>query len=132
MGNIKKFLAAKTYAVAGASNNRKKYGNIVFRALIAAGREVYPLNLTASEIEGRQAYASISELQLIPEALSIVTPPHATRQVIAEAITAGVKHIWMQPGAQDEQASKAARDAGINVIDDGSCILVLLARAKSR
>ncbi|EMB17821.1 hypothetical protein RE6C_01452 [Rhodopirellula europaea 6C] len=34
----------------------------------------------------------------------------------------------MQPGAEDEQASESAREAVINVIDDGSCILVLLAR----
>jgi len=34
----------------------------------------------------------------------------------------------MQPGAEDEQAAEAARLAGIDVIDDGSCVLVLLAR----
>ncbi|MBB3205764.1 putative CoA-binding protein [Rhodopirellula rubra] len=34
----------------------------------------------------------------------------------------------MQPGAEDEEASRLAREAGINVIDDGACVLVLLAR----
>jgi len=67
-------------------------------------------------------------LPLVPEALSIITPPEVTRQVIADAIAAGVQHIWMQPGAEHEQASESARKAGVNVIDDGSCILVLLAR----
>jgi len=33
----------------------------------------------------------------------------------------------MQPGAEDSKGSQAARDAGLNVIDDGSCVLVLLA-----
>ena len=28
------FLRSKSFAVAGASNNREKYGNIVFRALL--------------------------------------------------------------------------------------------------
>ena len=45
-----------------------------------------------------------------------------------QAIAAGVKNIWMQPGAEDSKGSQAARDAGLNVIDDGSCILVLIAR----
>jgi predicted CoA-binding protein len=40
-------------------------------------------------------------------------------------MAAGKNHIWMQPGAEHEQASKSAREA---VIDDGSSIHVLLAR----
>lgn len=127
MNAIDNFLAAKSYAVAGASNRQQKYGNKVFRALLAAGRETYPLNPAQDEIEGHQAYPSISDLPVVPEALSIITPPEVTRKVVADAIAAGVRHIWMQPGAEHELASESARAAGINVIDDGSCILVLLA-----
>ncbi len=129
MNKISIFLSAMTYAVAGASANQHKYGNKVFRALLNSGRDTYPLNPIANEIEGHQAYPSIADLPLVPEALSIITPPEVTRQVVADAIAAGVKHIWMQPGAEDEHASQSAREAGINVIDDGSCILVLLARS---
>ncbi len=39
MSNVENFLAAKTYAVAGASNRPHKYGNKVFRALVESGRE---------------------------------------------------------------------------------------------
>ena len=127
MNNIEVFLNASTFAVAGASQDRSKYGNKVFRAIIASGRTVYPLNPTAAEVEGDPAFASIANLPVVPESLSIVTPPHVTRQVIQQAIAAGVKNIWMQPGAEDEQASQAAREAGLNIIDDGSCVLVLLA-----
>lgn len=124
--SIEAFLASKTYAVAGASANPKKFGNRAFRALIGSQRETYPLNPTAAEVEGQRAYATIAELPVVPEAISVVTPPPVTRQVVADAIAAGVKHIWMQPGAEDDEASQAARDAGVNVIDDGSCILVIL------
>lgn len=127
MNNIEDFLAASSFAVAGASQDRAKYGNKVFRALVASGRTVYPLNPTAPEVEGHPAFASIADLPVVPESLSIVTPPSVTRQVIQKAIAVGVKNIWMQPGAEDDQASQAARDAGLNVIDDGSCVLVLLA-----
>ena len=88
---------------------------------------VYPLNPTASEVESQPAFASITELPVVPESLSIVTPPHVTRIVIQQTIVAGVRNGWMQPGAEDSQASQAARKAGLNVIDDGSCVLVLLA-----
>ena len=127
MNDTEKFLAAKTYAVAGASARTHKYGYKVFKALLASDRGTYPLNPVTEEIEGHKAYPRIADLPIVPEALSIITPPEVTRQVIADAIAVGVKHIWMQPGAEDEQASQSAREAAINVIDDGSCILVLLA-----
>lgn len=126
------FLTAQTFAVAGASTDRSKYGNKVFQALLASGRTAYPLNPSVLEVEGHTAYASIADLPEVPGALSIVTPPHVTREVVQQAIAAGVKHIWMQPGAEDSQGSKLAREAGLNVIDDGSCVLVLLAVERSQ
>jgi uncharacterized protein len=125
---IEEFLAGKSYAVAGASARPHKYGYKVFKALLASGRETFPLNPVTEEIEGHKAYPKIQLLPKVPESLSIITPPEVTRQVVADAIAIGVQHIWMQPGAEDEQASESAREAGISVIDDGSCILVLLAR----
>jgi predicted CoA-binding protein len=101
-----KFLAAKIFAVVGASRDRSKYGNKVFQALVESGRTVYPLNPSAPEIEGQTAYATIADLPVVPESLSIVTPPQVTREVIQHAVAAGVKNIWMQPGAEDDQASK--------------------------
>ena len=131
MNNIEEFLKASSFAVAGASLDRSKYGNKVFRAIVASRRTVYPLNPTAPEVEGQTAYASIADLPVLLESLSIVTPPHVTREVIQQAIAAGVKNIWMQPGAEDAKGSQAARDAGLNVIDDGSCILVKLSIDRS-
>jgi uncharacterized protein len=127
MNTIDKFLSAKAFAVAGASSNRAKFGNKVFRALLASHPVVYPVNPVAEEIEGHRAYASLADLPSLPESLSIITPAEVTRRVVAEAISLGVKNIWMQPGAEDRSASAAARAAGLNVIDDGSCILVVLA-----
>ncbi len=127
MKNIDQFLRADTFAVAGASRDRSKYGNKVFRALLASGRTVYPVNPGAHQIEGQTAYDSIQDLPTVPDSLSIVTPPHITREIVMQAIAAGVKYIWMQPGAEDVQASLAAKAAGIQVIDDGSCLLVSLA-----
>jgi len=127
MNSIKNFLAAKSYAVAGGLARTHKDGYKVFKALLTSGRETYPLNPVTEEIEGHKAYPKIADPPVVPEALSIITPPAVTRQVVADAIAAGVKHIWMQPGAEDDQASKSARQADINVIDDGSCVLVVLA-----
>ena len=128
MDLLETFLDAKTFAVAGASTQPHKYGNKIFRALLSAGSETYPLNPTQSKVERHTAFKTLSDLPVVPESLSITTPPKVTREIITEAIAVGVKNIWMQPGAQDEQASESARSNGISVIDDGSCLLVLLAR----
>ncbi len=127
-----KFLAARSFAVAGASRERSKYGNKVFQALVASGRTAYPLNPSAPEVEGHQAFPSISDLPKVPESLSVLTPPLVTYEIIQQAIAAGVKNLWMQPGAEDEQTSQLARDAGINVTDDGSCVLVTLSLEMNR
>lgn len=128
MTDIEKFLNAQSFAVAGASVDRNKYGNKVFRAIAASGRIVYPLNPNSPSVEGQIAFAKLADLPQSVESLSLITPPQVTREIVQQAVVNGVKNIWMQPGAEDAQASQLARQAGINVIDDGSCILVILAR----
>lgn len=124
------FLRATTFAVAGASKQREKYGNIIYRALRDSGRNVYPINPRAAEVEGQVAYPDLLSLPVVPQALSIVTSPEVTRDIVKQAIAIGVSTIWMQPGAEDRQSSQEARQAGIEVIDDGSCILVILSRMR--
>jgi len=48
------------------------------------------------------------------------------RGPVEEAIGLGVEHVWMQPGAESEAAVLRAQEAGLGVIADGSCILVVL------
>jgi predicted CoA-binding protein len=127
MNAVDQFLGSASFAVVGASRDRAKYGNLVFRRLLDSGRTVYPLNPTADLVEGRPAYPSQQALLQVPEAVSFVAPPAVTERLIPEAIRLGVKHVWMQPGAVHPAASQLARAAGLNVIDDGSCILVALA-----
>ena len=132
MNESSQFLAGKVFAVAGASKDREKYGNKIFLALQGGGRTVYPLNPVAKEIEGHTAFATIAELPSVPDSLSIVTPPAVTKLIVDQALQAGIKNLWMQPGAQNAEASQKARAAGCLVIDDGSCILVALSLLASR
>jgi predicted CoA-binding protein len=58
--------------------------------------------------------------------VSIITPPRVTERVVEEAAQLGVRHIWMQPGAESDRAVELAQQAGLNVIWGGPCILVTL------
>jgi len=124
--NIETFLAANTFGVAGASIDRNKYGNKVLRCYLQNGRTAIPINPKASTIEGIEAAASVSELPDGVDSLSIITPPQVTVKVVEEAIEKGIRNVWMQPGAEDPEAVRLAEENGLNVIADGSCLLVVL------
>lgn len=120
------FLAAEAFAVAGASSNRDKYGNKVLRCYQQHHRQVIPVNPRAETIEGLTCAANLTELPAEVKSLSIITPPKITEQLVEQAILHGIKNIWMQPGAQSPLAVSRCKEAGINVIADGSCLLVVL------
>jgi predicted CoA-binding protein len=124
---IQKFLAAPAFGVVGASENRDKYGHMCYVCLLNHGRKAYPINPNAKTILGNPAYPSISALPEKVESLSIITPPHVTEKVVTEAIAAGVKNLWMQPGAESPAAVEKAQKAGLNVIAGDACLLVVMA-----
>lgn len=123
---IAQFLKADTFAVAGASTNRDKYGNKVLRCYLQNGRKAIPINPRATEIEGVPCVSSVADLPAEVKSLSIITPPKITEQVVSAAISHGIENIWMQPGAQSPAAIAQCEENGINVIADGSCLLVVL------
>ena len=120
------FLASGSFAVVGASTDRSKYGNKVLRCYQQHGRKAYPVNPKAPEVEGLRAYPSLAALPEPVSAISVITPPAATEQVVREAHAAGVKHVWMQPGAESDEAIRTAEALGMNVIADGPCLLVVM------
>ena len=123
---ITRFLASPAFGVVGASPRRHKYGNKVLRCYQQAGRRAIPVNPRETEIEGAACVASVLELPDDVKSLSVITPTAVTERVVEEAIRKGIEHVWMQPGAESDRAVAACESAGINVIADGSCVLVVL------
>lgn len=123
---IEDFIAGRVFAVAGASTHREKYGNKVLRCYLQHGRKAYPVNPHASTVEGLQAYPDLRSLPEAVHGVSIITPPVVTQRVVEDAIAMGIRHVWMQPGAESPAAVRRAREAGINVIGGEACLLVIL------
>jgi predicted CoA-binding protein len=123
---IDTFLAGKRFAVVGASANREKYGNKVLRVYQQNKLDVAPVNPAGGEIEGLTAYADLPSVPGTVDGVSIITPPKITEQVVAQALSLGIKNIWMQPGAESDTAIELAEQGGANVIAGGPCILVKL------
>lgn len=123
---IRAFLAGGPHAVVGASTDRRKYGNKVLRAYLQQGRPVYPVNPRADTVEGLRAYPDLASLPAKVHGVSIVTPPEVTEDVVAAAIDLGIRHLWLQPGAESPAAVRRAEAARLNVIAGGPCVLVAL------
>jgi len=122
---IDAFLNGAPHAVVGASRNRSKYGNKVLRVYQQTGREVYPVNPTGGEIEGLTAYTSLDAVPTPVHGVSIITPPQVTEKVVETAARLGIRHVWMQPGAESDAAVARAEELGLSVISGGPCILVV-------
>ena len=123
---IREFLAGEVYAVVGASNDRAKYGNKVLRSYLQKGLRAIPVNPKGRSVEGIAAVPDLASLPEPVHGVSIITPPEITERVVEEAAAAGVKRLWMQPGAESARAVRRAEELGLSVIAGGPCLLVSL------
>lgn len=123
---IAQFFTSSAFGVAGASTNRQKYGNKVLRCYLQHGKSAIPVNPRADEIEGIATVDSVSELPGLVNAISVITPPQISEQVVDQAIDKGIDNIWFQPGSESRDAVQRAKDAGLNVLAYGPCVLVVL------
>jgi predicted CoA-binding protein len=113
---IKEFMAQKKFAIVGATDNPKKYGNKIFKNLKSRGYEVYPVNPRLEEIEGVKCYKSLSEIPVKVDVVDIVVPPHITEKIVEECKKLGLSRVWIQPGAESEKAIKFCKENNIKVV----------------
>jgi predicted CoA-binding protein len=123
---INQFLSSDAFGVVGASTNRHKYGNKVLRCYLQHGRVAVPVNPNEAAIEGVSCAKDVAALPPEVKSISMITPPAVTEQIVPLAIAHGIENIWMQPGAESPAAVALCRAKGVNVIADGSCLLVVL------
>jgi predicted CoA-binding protein len=120
---ISDFVNRRVWAVVGASQDRHKFGNRVFRSMRQAGYIVYPVNPKGGELEGAKVYPTLADLPEAPEVIDLVVPPAVSEQVVREANDLGLSRVWMQPGAESKAAIAFCRQHGIQVIYD-ACAMI--------
>lgn len=123
---IQEFLTSPAFGIVGASANREKYGNKVLRCYQQKGHRAIPVHPREDQIEGAPCVTSVAELPDEVASISVITPPAVTEKIVAEAAARGIRNIWMQPGAESPAAVDYCRSQELNVIADGSCLLVVL------
>jgi len=120
---VQEFLAQETLAVVGASRDKNKFGNRVFKDLIRKGYKTYAVNPHAQEIEGQPCYPDLKALPEKVDGVVFVVPPAETEKVLREAAELGIPRVWMQQGSESDAAVRYAEEQGMSVVD-GECILM--------
>jgi len=121
---IRKMLeTASTIAIVGLSDKPDRESYRVAEYLQTHGYRIIPVNPTVDTVLGESSYARVAD---IPETIDIVDvfrKPDAVVAVVADAIEAGARVVWMQLGVVNQEAAKKAETAGLQVVMD-RCIKI--------
>jgi predicted CoA-binding protein len=111
-------------ALIGASNDRSKYGNKIYRDLRNKGYNVTPINPKEEKIEGDRAYSSIEEMKELPDIANFVVPPPVAMKIAQNITNLGIKHLWFQPGSESKELEDWLKNTdGIEYLIN-ACIMV--------
>ncbi len=116
------FLRARRVALVGASRAEKDMSRFILRELVRRGYDVVPVNPAVQELDGRRAFARVSDVTPPAEAALVMTPPALAEEVVRDCAAAGVREIWFHRGTGAGAASPAAlalcERSGIHAVKD--------------
>jgi len=107
---------AKTVAVVGASNDRRKFGNKALRAFKAQGHTVVPINPHEPEVEGLRAYASVLDVPGTIDMATVYVQPDVAMRLLPEFEKKQILEIWINPGAESDELMEEASRRHLNAI----------------
>jgi predicted CoA-binding protein len=120
---IKEFLAQKSFAVVGATDNPQKYGNQIVKNLKNRGYQVYPVNPRLTEVAGYSCYTSLADIPVKVDVVDLVVPPKATEEILKQCKELGLNRIWLQPGSESETAIAFCYKNNFKVVY-GVCVML--------
>ncbi|OQE31982.1 hypothetical protein PENSTE_c001G09218 [Penicillium steckii] len=146
MEAVKRFFSSPRFAVAGASNDSRKFG---YKSITPTVHTTYflawyhqhslpvtPLNPRAAQISlPSRTYDTVPSPSGLSSpaqtSLSVVTPPPVTLALLQEAHSVGIPAVWLQPGTFDDAVLEFAHAHFEAVIagdggqgGEGWCVLV--------
>jgi predicted CoA-binding protein len=107
---------SKVVAVVGASRSRGKFGNKAFRAFRQKGYTVIPVNPNQREVEGTKTVASVLDIDGQVDMVTVYVPAAVGLRIVEEVAAKGVKELWLNPGADDDEVVARARELGLEPI----------------
>jgi len=121
----------KRIAILGLSDKPHRDSHRVAAYLLRAGYEVIPVNPMIEQVLGLPSRKSLAEIDGHVDLVNVFRQSDAVPEIVTESIRMGAGAIWLQLGVVHEQATAAARAAGLQVVED-RCIKVEHARLVER
>jgi uncharacterized protein len=123
MSTVNEFLSQKSLAIVGVSQTGKKFSNYVFNELKSKRYQVFPVNPKTESISGETCYPNLNALHEKVGGVVVITKPTETEKIVREAQALGIKHVWIQQGAESDEAIRFCKENGMNLVH-GECILM--------
>jgi len=108
-------------AVVGLSDNPNRPSNEIASYMQAQGYRIIPVNPMITEALGEKAYPGLRDLPEAVDIVQIFRRPEDVPAIVDDAIAIGAKVVWMQPGAEHDEAAAKAEAAGLKVVL-GACM----------
>jgi len=125
------FEPGTSIAVIGATDHPTKYGGIIYRDMKAKGFPVFAVNPHRDSVDGDPCWPSVTELPEKPTIAVFVIPAKRGLQVLEECAEAGIRNIWIQPGAFSEALGHALETGPFDWLAD-ACVMVRARNAQSQ
>ncbi len=112
----------RTIAVVGLSRDGTKYSNLVSRFMQGEGYRIIPISPVADELLGEKVYRSLAEIPGSVDIVDVFRPGEEALEIMKQAVAKGAKVVWLQEGIVNDDASKYAKDNGVEFVQD-RCIM---------
>ncbi|MBI2966370.1 MAG: CoA-binding protein [Bacteroidetes bacterium] len=112
-------------ALVGASANPAKYGSVILQDLLEKNFTVYPVNPKEKNIGEINVWNNLSSLvkEKSIGLVVFVVPPPVTLKMLGEALSLGLKKVWVQPGAGDQAVREFLEKNNFDYLMD-ACVMV--------
>jgi len=122
MDSIQQILEqSRSVAVVGYSAKEERASHWISNYLEEQGYRVFRINPVLESSPKRPIFKSLADLPETVDVVDVFRAPEHAPAIVDEAIAHGAKVVWMQPGAENEDAAAQARAAGLEAVV-GACM----------
>lgn len=114
----------RAVAVLGASAKPERYSHKAVKLLAERGHRVYPVHPSRTPVAGVECRGSLAEIPEPVDTITVYIGSQNSEPLIDEIIQAAPRRVILNPGAESEKLKEKCEDAGIEVLE--ACTLVLL------
>jgi uncharacterized protein len=127
--DIQEFVSQPVLALVGVSHTAGKFSNAAYKELKQKGYTVYAVNPAGGTVEGDPIYPSLSALPGPVGGALVFVKPQNCLAVVRECAERNIQRVWLQQGAQSEEALRFCQENGLRAIS-GECILMYAGQSK--